>query len=151
MEDEAEIVTDRKRVTPTLAMGVAAVVIAYGIVAAQLEPFSRPSEIANALAIAAIVALAIATGWHRKGPVGPLPPAHGPQRNRGLAVWVVLIVAIGLFQLAQFQSNPRNVYPTLSSLASIAFGEWPVRAAAIAGWLALGIYIVGPRPGGVRR
>jgi hypothetical protein len=122
-----------------------AVTVAFGVGAAQLEPFTRPTDAAIALATLAVFACAVAAGWLRRGPVGePLRP-HGPAWTRGLVVWLVIIGTIGLFQLAQFQSNPRHTYPTLSSLASIAFAHWPVRAAAIAAWVALGLYIIGPR------
>ena len=122
-----------------------AVVVAYSVVAAMLEPFTRPSEVIIGLGIVAVVAVAVRAGWHHRGANGPVPPVLGRHWKQGLSVWVVLIAAIGLFQLAQFQSNPRDVYPTLSSLASIAFGAWPVRALAIAAWMALGLYIIGPR------
>lgn len=124
---------------------VVAAVVAYSVAAALMEPFTRPSEVIIALGILAMVAVAVRAGWHRRGPVGEPPEAHGRHWWRALAVWAVLIAVIGLFQMAQFQSNPRDVYPTLSSLASIAFGSWPVRAAAIAAWVGLGFYIIGPR------
>ena len=124
---------------------VVAVVVIYSAIAALVEPFTRPSEVIIGLGIVAVVAVAVAAGWHRRGANGPVPPLLGSRWKQGLAVWVVLIAAIGLFQMAQFQSNPRDVYPTLSSLASIAFGAWPVRALAIAAWMALGLYIIGPR------
>lgn len=125
---------------------LATVIVVYGAVAASLDPFTRPSEVAIGAGIVAVTVVAVGAGWHRVREIGPVPRIHGSAWGRGLAIWAVLIVAIGLFQMAQFQSNPRDVYPTLSSLASIAFGSWPVRAAAIAGWLALGLYIVGPKP-----
>jgi hypothetical protein len=94
----------------------------------------------------AVVGLAVWAGWLGRGPVGqPVARPTGPSWRRGLAIWALLIGAIGLFQLAQFQSNPRDTYPTLSSLASISFQHWPVRAAAIAAWLVLGGHLVGGR------
>jgi hypothetical protein len=131
---------------PTLAPPlVAALVVAFGVGVAQLDPFTRPTEVAIALATLAVFAWAVAVGWLRRGPVGEPLRTHGAAWKRAVVVWLVLIAAIGLFQLAQFQSNPRPTYPTLSSLASIAFAHWPVRAAAIAAWVALGLYIIGPR------
>ncbi len=143
--DRSEFERNAGRASPT-TVGVAAAVLVYGAVAASLDPFTRPSEVAIGAGTVAVVIVALRTGWQRPSAVGPVPPRHGEHWGRAVVVWVVLIGAIGLFQMAQFQSNPRDVYPTLSSLASIAFGAWPVRAAAIAGWLALGLYIVGPRP-----
>ncbi|MDZ7678082.1 MAG: hypothetical protein U5K29_05990 [Acidimicrobiales bacterium] len=129
--------------TTTAIVGV----VAYSVVVARIEPFTRPSEVAIGLGILAIAAIAVRAGWHRRGPTGarlraPRSSLEPGSRRSGS----VLIAAIGLFQLAQFQSNPREPYPTLSSLASIAFGTWPVRAAAIAGWIGLGIYLVGAGP-----
>jgi hypothetical protein len=133
------------RARPLTVIAVIVVLVAYSVVAALLEPFTRPSEVIIGLGIVGVVAVAVAAGWHHRGANGPVPPVLGRHWKRGVAVWVSLIAAIGLFQMAQFQSNPRDVYPTLSSLASIAFGTWPIRAAAIAAWMALGLYIIGPR------
>ena len=113
---------------------------------AQLEPFTMPVEVLIGAVSAAVAGLAVWAGWLHRGPIGePVARPHGRSWVAGLAVWAGLITVIGLFQLAQFQSNPRDVYPTLSSLASIAFAHWPVRAVAVAAWLALGGVIVGGR------
>ncbi|MFP3907810.1 MAG: hypothetical protein ACLFWR_12315 [Acidimicrobiales bacterium] len=133
--------------TTTAIVGV----VAYSVVVARIEPFTRPSEVATGLGIVAIAALAVRTGWLRRGPIGPAPAPHGRHWNLAVGVWVLLIAAIGAFQLALFQSNPRETYPTLSSLASIAFAAWPARAAAIAAWIGLGIYLVVADPRTHRR
>jgi hypothetical protein len=122
-----------------------ALVVGYAVAVARLEPFTLPTEIAITAAIVAMVGLAIHAGWLRRGPVGDRSDRASRTWWLALAIWLVLIGAISLFQLAQFQSNPRDVYPTLSSLASIAFAHWPVRAAAIVAWIALGLHLVGPR------
>jgi hypothetical protein len=124
---------------------VLAVTLAIGVGAARLDPFTRPTEVAIALVTLAMFAWAVAAGWLRRGPVGEHSEPAGRSWWLALAVWLVLIGAISLFQLAQFQSNPRHIYPTLSSLASITFAHWPVRAAAIVAWIALGLHLVGPR------
>lgn len=120
--------------------------VAFGLVTAQLDPFTRPAEVMVGTVSIAMVGLAVWAGWVRRGPIGEaVARPRGRAWRVGLVGWAVLIAGIGLFQLAQFQSNPRETYPTLSSLASIAFGHWPVRAAAIVAWLVLGGVIVGGR------
>ena len=144
--DDIDDPTGRGRGTSTwVAASAVAVVVAYSVVAALIEPFTHPSAVVTGLGIVAVVAVAVRTGWHRRGPVGEPPEAPGPHWWWALAIWGVLVAAIGLFQMAQFQSNPRDVYPTLSSLLSIAFGSRPVRATTIAIWIGLGLYIIGPR------
>lgn len=59
-----------------------------------------------------------------------------------MLVWGLLIVIAVAFQLALYFSSPRDTYPTLSSLASVAFGWTGVRSAAFAAWLWLGWYLV---------
>lgn len=145
--DDAEEPTRRGSPATAPATTTAIVgVVAYSVIVAWIEPFTRPSEVAIGLGILAVAAIAVRAGWHRAGAVGGRPVARGSHRWQALAIWAVLIAAICVFQLAQFQSNPRGTYPTLSSLASIAFGTLPVRAAAIAVWIGLGMYLVGPAP-----
>jgi hypothetical protein len=131
---------------PAPLPAVLGVGLLFGAIAAQVEPFTQPTELLVGGASVLMVAVAVWAGWLARGPIGELPPrASSRAWLAGLAVWCVLIAAIGLFQLAQFQSNPRDTYPTLSSLASIAFVHWTVRALAIAAWVVLGCYLVGGR------
>lgn len=138
--------TARAQATNGASPGLAVagtIVVGFALAAVQLEPFTRPIEVAIAVAIVAMVGLAIHAGWLRRGPAGEPPAPTGRAWWVAIAIWLVLIGAISLFQLAIFQSNPRDVYPTLSSMASQAFAAWPVRAGAIAAWLALGGLLIG--------
>jgi multidrug transporter EmrE-like cation transporter len=126
---------------------VAAAMVAYAAVATLYEPFSWPMRVAVALPAAAVVALAVRRGWLggvlRVGWArSAVPRSPGMAVWVGLGVWVLLLAALTVFQLAVFTSNPREVYPTLSSLANATFDDWWVRIAAFATWLWVGWYVV---------
>ena len=77
--------------------------------------------------------MATAAFWHQK------PPANrsvSGARTRGVAVWLVLAVALGAWQLASYLQSPRDEHPTLSSLTNAALDSHPARAAAFVAWLA---------------
>jgi hypothetical protein len=126
---------------------LAAAMVAYAGVATLYEPFSWPMRVAVALPALAAAALAVRRGWLR-GVLrlgwarSILPRSPGTAVWIGLGVWVLLLAALTVFQLAVFTSNPREVYPTLSSLANATFGDWWVRIAAFATWLWVGWYVV---------
>jgi len=56
----------------------------------------------------------------------------------GIAVWVALLAALAIWEIAAFEQHPRDQHPTLSSMTNTALTPEPVRAAAFIGWLALG-------------
>lgn len=126
--------TDRRRL-----LAVAAAMAAYAAVVSRFDAFTWPSRIATGVPIAVAVVVALRLGWHRPGPLAAPPPfVH----LGGMAVWTSLIAAAVWFQLAVFRSAPREEYPTLSSLARVAFGWPPVRAVAFWAWLLLGLYVL---------
>jgi len=112
---------------------------AYAGLAATFAPFSWPMRLATAFPCVILVGVATHRGWLRDGPVD-----GAPLRALGLATGLVLLAAIGSFQLSLYLSAPRADYPTLSSLAGSAFEHLPVRATAFAAWLASGWYLVRP-------
>jgi hypothetical protein len=120
-----------------VAIGVAA---AYGAVAMLFAPFTFPQQVATAIPCLAMLGVALRRGWHRPGAKpGPEPDVrHG----LGLAVWLVLIALAAAVQLFNYFDWPREVYPTLSSLASQVFWIYPVRLVAFWGWLGLGWYLL---------
>lgn len=116
------------------------VAMAYSLVATRFEPYTTPMRVATAVPCILLVALAVVRRWHHRR----LPAGSGdePGSRWLLAVWVVLMGAAVAFQLVLYLSSPRSAYPTLSSLAGIAFG-WPgARPLAFAAWLLLGWYLV---------
>jgi hypothetical protein len=93
------------------------------------------------LIVCAVVAVdAVRHGWLHAWDSPRVP--RGGTRMAPYAVWLVLIAVVAAVQVAMFTSAPRATYPTLSSLADVAFGAWPVRAAAFALWSWGGWYLV---------
>lgn len=122
-------------------------IVAYAGLATRVEPFSWPMRVAVALPSIAVAALAVRRGWLRgalsiEWARSILPRSPGIAVWVGLGVWVLLLAVLTVFQLALFTSNPREVYPTLSSLANATFDDWWVRIAAFATWLWVGWYVV---------
>lgn len=138
---------DRTRWAWCPPAALATAMVAYAGVATRVEPFSWPMRVAVALPSVAAAALAVRRGWLR-GALSTewarsiLPRSPGTAVWIGLGVWVLLLAALTVFQLAVFTSNPREVYPTLSSLANATFDDWWVRIAAFATWLWVGWYVV---------
>ena len=121
-------------------MLVAAGILAYSAVAALFEPMTWPTRIATALPILALLAGAVHRGWSR-----PRMPVARRRRLRpgAAAVWVILIGAVIAVQLLNFVAEPREIYPTLSSLAQEVLDLYPLRAAMFVGWIGAGWYLVG--------
>jgi hypothetical protein len=134
-----------RRWAPPAALLVA--IVAYAAVATRFDPFTWPMRVAVGVASFAVVALAVQRGW-LANPVrwdwvrSELPDAPRSHLLAGLAVWVVLLAVLTVFQLAVFTSNPRHTYPTLSSLANATFQADLVRIAAFSAWLWVGWYLV---------
>jgi len=121
------------------------VFVIYAAIATNFKPNTRAMLITIAIPGAVVLTIAVARGWLR--PALATDRAGAPRgSNRadavGLAIWLVLIaVAVG-FQLAMFMSNPRSVYPTLSSLLAGVFDTRALRAGAFALWLWLAWYLL---------
>jgi hypothetical protein len=89
--------------------------------------------------VAVLVPVVVAVVWtgRRRRPVGA--DAVRPDRYwQWLAVWVGLIAAATLWELAALFSSPRDDHPTLSSIADDVMGTHPGRAATFALWLVVG-------------
>jgi pimeloyl-ACP methyl ester carboxylesterase len=125
-----------------LPPAVALVLVAYGSVAALLGPFTAPQSVATAIAIAIAVGLAVARGWLRPGYRGEPTVRGGDWPMASLGVWAALLGLLTFVQMYHFNRWPRDVYPTISSLAAQIFPLYPVRALAYAGWLWLGWYVL---------
>lgn len=128
----------------------------YSAVAAIAAPFTWPARAATAVPILVLLGLAVRRGWHRRGlparavpaerevPAAPAAPA-GARSGRhvgAVVVWVVILGAAVTVQLLNFWADPREIYPTLSSLLEDPLSVYPGRAMGYAVWLWLGWYLV---------
>jgi hypothetical protein len=115
---------------------------AYSWWAATTTPFSIRGDVATAIPLAVLTAVALAQ-WRaarrgaalarplqRLGPPGPATGATWPLPS-------VLAAALG-WELYNFFSAPRSVHPTASSLYDAAASTQAWKAAFFLAWLALG-------------
>ena len=122
------------------------VFVIYAAIATSFQPNTRAMLITIVIPAAVVLTAAVARGWLRPGPVASEPSTASHRSTRadvvGLAIWLVLLaVAVG-FQLLMFMSNPRTVYPTLSSLVAGVFDTRALRAGAFALWLWFAWYLL---------
>jgi hypothetical protein len=123
-----------------LAALVAAV--AYSWWAATTTPFSVGADVATAIPLGVLLALAVIQ-WraNRRGvaPARPLRRLDRPERATG-AAWPlpgVLLAALA-FELYNLFAAPRSTHPTVSSLYDAAAGTHAWKAVFFLAWLALG-------------
>ena len=109
---------------PTL---VAAGIAAYAWWVTGLRPFSG-------WATAAVVGAGVAAAVAGRLVQSPRPPA-ADAHPAAAAPWAALVVALVVWQLVAWASEPRADHPTLSSLANAALDPRPLRAVAVVAWL----------------
>lgn len=112
------------------ALPLVGVVALYSWSAAALAPFTTSATVAVVGGGVAAMLVAAALPRSRRAAV-PTPGRPG--------LWLVLVAATALWELAAYLQHPRHDHPTLSSLANAALEGRPVRAAALLAWLSLGI------------
>jgi len=102
--------------------------LAYAWWATGLRPFSAgaTAAIVGAGAVAALLGRFAAPP--RRGIASTTPAAAAP--------WVLAVAALAAWQLAALVQEPRDDHPTLSSLTNATLDARPVRAMALAAWLA---------------
>ena len=115
------------------AAAVAALAVAYAWFATELYPFTWPALAATLAGGAAV----LTAGRRRATPVRARE-AKPPASNAGTVVWVVLLLALGVWELAAFLQHPRPDHPTLSALANGVFDRHLVRALSFLAWLGAG-------------
>jgi hypothetical protein len=130
-----------RRFTSVPSGSVAISFVVYAAVATSFAPWTWPMRVATAIPIAAVLALALGRGRHRRQPA-PVRPVDRRTQAVAFTGWLVLIAIAVSFQLALYRSQPRDTYPTLSSLAAEVFTVQPLRAAAFALWLWLAWYFL---------
>jgi hypothetical protein len=107
--------------------------LAYGWWATGLTPFSAGATIA----VVGAGGAALLAGRLLLPARGPAPGVPG----RALLPWAALAGAVVAWQLAAWLSAPRDEHPTLSSLANEALDARPVRALALAAWVAVAAWL----------
>jgi hypothetical protein len=107
--------------------------LAYGWWATGLTPFSAAATVA---VVGAGTAALVAGRLLLPARV----PGHGVPA-RALLPWALLAAAVAAWQLAAWLSTPRDEHPTLSSLANEALDARPVRALALAAWVAAAAWL----------
>ena len=115
------------------AAAVAALAVAYAWFATGLYPFTWPAVAATMTAGAAVLMAA-----RRRGTPVRAREANPPVSWAGTVVWVVLLLALGAWELAAFLQHPRPDHPTLSALANGVFNSHLVRALSFLAWLGAG-------------
>jgi hypothetical protein len=109
-------------------------------VGGALDPDSWAMRLAVLIVCVAVTVDAVRHGWLTASEAPRVP--MGKTRVIAYVVWMVLIAAVVVVQVAMYVSAPRETYPTLSSLADLAFEAWPVRAAAFGLWTWAGWFLV---------
>lgn len=110
---------------PAVRAAGAAGVFAYAWWAIGRSPFTTTAT----LAVAGAGLAAMAIGQARR-PQNEARPARA-----GAVRWVVVLVALAVWQLLAYVQHPRSEHPTLSSLANAALESHTARALAFAAWL----------------
>ena len=122
-----------------LAAGLAGGVL-YAVVVGSFSRYSWPAT----LPVAALGAAVVAIGWRgprHNRPAPPRPPAVG------LALWSGVAVACCLWELWSLLEQPNlatssYAHPTISTLTDPVLSTWAGRSIVLAGWLALGWFLV---------
>jgi hypothetical protein len=127
--------------SPTNAAALVAAA-AYSWWAATTTPFSIGADVATAIPLGLLAAVAVAQ-WRAAHGGAALPSALGrldPPAPTAGAAWPLLaaLVVLVAWELFNFLSAPRSAHPTLSSLYDTASRVHAVKAAFFLAWLALG-------------
>jgi hypothetical protein len=126
----------------SLLAGVAAVAtgVCYAVITGSFTRFSWPAT----AAVVSVGTLVVLAGWP---PPRQARPDSGPLPRTGVALWGVVLVAGGLWELWSLIQQPAMdttsyAHPTISALTDPALAAQPGRALVLGGWLLLGWYLV---------
>jgi hypothetical protein len=112
----------------------------YVLVVGSFSRYSWPATVA----VAGLGAVVVVMGWG--GPRRSRPaPARLPAS--GLVLWGLVLVAGGLWELSALLEQPAlaissYAHPTISTLTDPVLSTWAGRSVFLAGWLALGWFVV---------
>ena len=129
----------RWRPSALLAAGLAGGIL-YAVVVGSFSRYSWPATVT----VAGLGAVVVAIGWRaprhtRAAP--PRPPLIG------LALWGAVFVAACVWELWSLLEQPNlatssYAHPTISTLTDPLLSTWAGRSIVLAGWLALGWFLV---------
>lgn len=131
------IVTSRHVVAPWVS-GLVLLAV-YGYLVSTTRPFTGGSDAVVAVGFAGVGALAVRTVVRRHR---ARADRDRPARPGALWAWLAVIGLAAGWELATYFAGfggHRRAWPTLSSLADIAFRYQAAKAAAAAVWIALGL------------
>jgi hypothetical protein len=135
----------RHRLPPGLVSLLAMGAVAYIATVGALQRYTWPMTVA--VVAPGIAALVLA--WRGPLRTRPVPAPQGLLRQ---APWAVWFVAGGLWELAALLMQPSlevgsYAHPTISYLMDGVLASWPGRSIVLAGWLALGWFLLGRATG----
>jgi hypothetical protein len=111
-----------------------AVLMGFGWWVTALPPFSVAATVGVLVAGAALIVLARL--WRRRA--ATVVSDDGADATAGLWVWVVILVAVVVWELISFFGHPREAHPTISSITDSMQAEHIFRWLFFGGWLAIG-------------
>jgi hypothetical protein len=114
--------------------------VLYAVVVGSFSRYSWPATVP----VAGLGAAVVAIGWRGPRHTRPTPPRPP---TIGLALWGVLAVAACLWELWSLLEQPNlatssYAHPTISTLTDPVLSTWAGRSIVLAGWLALGWFLV---------
>jgi len=122
-----------------------------GWYAAALPPFGVASSAVTFFVAAVVLATGAALARVRPhGPATAVRVRDSSLLRLGASAWLIAVGLALAVELWEFAHSPRNLYPTLSSLANdvVGPGHRVARATAFACWGVCGLMIMSrPRPG----
>jgi hypothetical protein len=122
-----------------IAAGVAGGIL-YAVVVGSFSRYSWPATVP----VAGLGAVVVAIGWRGPRHTRPAPPRPPVA---GLALWSAVFVAACLWELWSLLEQPNlatssYAHPTISTLTDPVLSTWAGRSIVLAGWLALGWFLV---------
>ena len=112
----------------------------YAVVVGSFSRYSWPATVP----VAGLGAVVVAIGWRGPRHTRPAPPRPP---LAGLALWGAVFVTACLWELWSLLEQPNlaassYTHPTISTLTDPVLSTWAGRSIVLAGWLALGWFLV---------
>lgn len=138
--DGATAAVPRRGVRRLAGFAAVAAGVGYAVITGSFSRFSWPAT----AAVVGAGALVVLAGWP---PPGRPRPAGSQLPGTGAALWGLVLVAGGLWELWSLLQQPAMdttsyAHPTISALTDPVLATQPGRALVLGGWLLLGWYLV---------